>query len=616
MCGIVGYHKVYNFNTSLIQRQLDLISHRGPDDNGFWFDESDKVCIGSRRLAIQDLSSNGKMPFVSKDERYIIVFNGEVYNYLDIKKELLKNGYEFISNTDTEVVLYAYIHWGVSCLNYFVGMFAFAIYDKYQKQFFLARDRVGEKPLYYSYNDFGFTFGSELKQLLADNDIKPNINYSALQEYLQDGYVRQNKSFVESVHKLPAAHYFLYNIITKKIEINKYWNLPKYKANDLSSKELINHLDVLMHNSVKKQMISDVPLGVLLSGGVDSSLITSYAASISSEKVKTFHISFEGFGKYNESEYAKKVANYFDTEHTELSGNEIQFNLIDDLLNYFDEPLADSSMIPTYLVSKLTKQNVTVALGGDGGDELFGGYTTYREAIKSEDVNNLLTQSLREITYHLAKKMPVGLHGRNYLMNLRGDVYDKFLNNKIFDNYIIKDVINKKYLPLLHSKTPTKQIIKTSNIIEDISGFDFHNYLCDDILVKVDRASMAFSLELRAPFLDKDVIEFAFGMVKSEYKVSKTDSKILLKTLLKKRMPIDFDLNRKQGFSIPLDAWISGKWYNDFFEEINNFPEILNKDFAFQMLLNTKKGYTNSGRLFSLLILSRWIKKYKINFDL
>ncbi len=614
MCGILGVYKKNGIDRKLFNNQLNSIYHRGPDDDGAFFSQENNIGLGSRRLAIQDLSVNGHMPMQTYDGNYIIVYNGEIYNANELRVELISLGEKFISNSDTECILYAYKHWGINCLQKLNGMFSISIYDKLNNLFFIARDRSGEKPLYYWNYNKGFSFSSELKQLLIDNELPRNLNKKAVKQYLEDGYVKGNQSFITDVFKLPAAHFLIYDINDQTLKIDRYWDVPNYENSGKTKEDLKAKLDKLLTNSVKSQMISDVPLGVLLSGGVDSSLITSYAVE-NTNKLKTFHISFNGFGKFDESVYAKKVANYFNTDHHELNGNEIEFRMIDELLDYYDEPLGDSSMLPTYLVSKLTKQHVTVALGGDGGDELFGGYTSYSNIFDNNKIFLKAPEILKKSLSKLSSNLPIGFRGRNFLINSVGNTYERFLHNRLFDEYSIENVMSKEYFNEIFNIKSKPDIEISSDRLLDVTKYDFKNYLVDDILVKVDRASMASSLELRAPFLDKHIIEFAFSELPSSLKVNDGKLKILLKELLLSRMPnANFNTDRKQGFSLPLNDWIANKWQDNFIEEINEFAHIFDKKVVLQMCLNVKKGYSNSSKLYALIILNKWLKKYKINY--
>ncbi len=613
MCGILGVYNKLGIDANLFKKQLSAITRRGPDDGGIWQIPNQMLALGSRRLAIQDLSPNGHMPMMAADGRHVIVFNGEIYNHLEVRKEL-RAQHSFASHSDTETVLYAYKKWGTACLGKLNGMFAMAIYDIEQQNLFLARDRVGEKPLYYWYHENGFSFASELKQLFLDEKMPRKLNKTALKQYLEDGFIKGKECFIEQAFKLLPGHYLQYNIASGSLSVQAYWNVPVHQPSVLSKNELVDELDHLMNNAVKRQMISDVPLGVMLSGGVDSSLVTAYAAQHTG-KLKTFHISFEGFGKYNEAARARAVAQYFGTEHIELRGDEMNFEMIDQAMLYYDEPLSDSSMLPTVLVSQLTKKHVTVALGGDGGDELFGGYTTYGTLIKQQKTLGKLPSFSKQLLSCAASMLPTGYRGRNFLKTLPGTLHQRFLHNRLFDAESIKQILCAdmyEAIGALHSKP---EIETTSQFVYDVTKYDFQNYLPDDVLVKVDRASMSASLEMRAPFLDKEVIEFAFAKVPDAYKATESELKILPKQLLKKKMPTGLDVDRKQGFSIPLNDWIADKWYQSFVDEIMQLPGFINRSFAMQMCRGIKKGHSNSSRLFALIVLSKWIKKYKISYE-
>ena len=611
MCGILGVHKFNSIKFSVFEEQLKVILHRGPDNGGTWFNENNSVGLGSRRLAIQDLSDNANMPMFSYNHKYIIVFNGEIYNCKELKKSLLKLGYKFKSNSDTECVLHSYTQWGLNCLERLEGMFAIAIYDRQKNTFFLARDRAGEKPIYYCKNNFGFSFSSEIKQLLIDQENSKKINKVALKQFLEDGFIRGRESFIENIFKLPAGSFLIYSLNDSKIFVKKYWDIPPKKAVK-SKKEILEKLDILLSNAVETQMISDVPLGVLLSGGVDSSLIATYAAQ-KVDNLKTFNITFNEHKDLNESEYAKKVANYLGSQHFELDASNVDIDLIDDLVEYFDEQLADSSMLPTFIVSKLTREHVTVALGGDGGDELFGGYSHYLTYSKRHHAIDTSTKYFEKITQKVASSLPLGFKGRNFLLNSIGDSYERFMTNRLFDQFSLKKILSEEYFEEIKNLKSKAFLEKTNSLIYDLTKYDFKNYLVDDILVKIDRASMASSLELRAPFLDKNIIEFAFSEIDDTWKVNNNNLKIILKELLKNKLPINLDQNRKQGFSIPLNKWISTNWFEYFLNEIDELEKIFNKDYVFKMCLNIKRGYSNSSRLFALIMLNKWIKKYNIS---
>ncbi len=610
MCGILGDINSKGINKSVFQKQLEVIHHRGPDSTGIWHNSNDTVFLGSKRLSIQDLSTNGTMPMKSDDGRYVIVFNGEIYNFKIIKQKLIKFGFTFNSGSDTEVVLKSFIHYGVSFLEHLVGMFAIAIYDSEKEELVLARDRIGEKPLYYWEKSDGISFSSQLNQLFLNEKLDRRLDYNSLQDYLSYGYVRENRTLISNVKKLLPAHYLIYSIKKKRLIINKYWSIPSYQRNNLNKNELVHKFDGLLKQSVKNQLISDVPVGVLLSGGIDSSLVTAYASDISDKQIKTFHISLGGYSKFNEAKYAKSVANYFGTSHIELSGNEIEYSLLDVITEFTDEPLSDSSLLPSFLVSELTSNHLKVVLGGDGGDELFGGYTTYKRIL---NLNNRLTENIpnlvRSAVANISKYLPTGTKGRHFLMGLSGGIRDQFVYNSLFDNYSISKILKNKNILKNNFLFSVSE-----DLLYDITKIDMLNYLPNDILFKVDRSSMAYSLETRAPFLDKSVVEFAFKDVKSEFKIADGKLKLLPKLLLNEKIKADINFDRKQGFSIPLDEWFRTKWYDNLFTDINNFEELINKEYALKLLSGLKKGKSNSERLFALVMLDKWLKKNNINY--
>lgn len=609
MCGILGDINPNGVNRSVFERQLEVIHHRGPDSTGIWHNPNQTVFLGSKRLSIQDLSTNGTMPMKSDDSRYVIVFNGEIYNFKIIKKKLLGLGIKFSSQTDTEVVLKLFIHFGVGFLGHLEGMFALAIFDSLKGELLLARDRMGEKPLYYWEYSEGISFSSQLDQLFLNEKLKRKINLEALDDYLSFGYVNGDKTMIDSVKKLLPGHYMVYSTTTKRSKLNQYWEVPKYRENQFSILDLRDRLDALLGRAVKNQLVADVETGVLLSGGVDSSLITAYASQFSNKKLKTFHISFPGSGRYNESEYAGRVADYFGTEHIALSGNELKYDLLDVITKYTDEPLADSSMMPTFLVSQLTVCHVKSVLGGDGGDELFGGYKKYSNILGlNRKITKYTPPILRSFAAALAGRSKVGLKGRNFLIGLKGDLRQQFTANSLFDEATKRRAINIETI-IRHSRIG---IPNHGDFIYDATVSDLNNYLPNDILFKVDRASMAHSLEMRAPFLDKSVVEFAFRDVGSHFKVKERQLKILPKLLFQKKLPIEIDINRKQGFSVPLDSWFKGKWYEDVVDSIENFELIFNKNFAFSLLKGIKKGRANASKLYALIMLDKWIKMHRI----
>ena len=389
MCGITGYCTFSNNNSyeqleSIINKMSDSLSSRGPDDKGFWIDSNKGIALGHRRLSILDLSSSGRQPMVSNNQRYIISFNGEIYNFKDLKTILIKKGYNFKSNTDTEVMLMSFEEWGIKdSLQRFDGMFAFVVWDRNKNEFWLARDKIGEKPLYYGFQNQKFFFGSELKSIHSNSFFKPVVDKDALSMFLKYSYVPSPLSIYKGIKKLQPGHYVNLKDPFKIPNPKPFWDIieiTKACSNNIYDgieNDAIDHLESILKKSIESRMVSDVSIGAFLSGGIDSSTIVSIMQKVSNKPINTFTIGFKD-QKYNEALKAKKIANHLKTNHTELyvSNNDL-LNVIPDLSNIYDEPFADSSQIPTTLISGLAKKNVTVALTGDGGDELFGGYNRY-----------------------------------------------------------------------------------------------------------------------------------------------------------------------------------------------------------------------------------------------
>lgn len=614
MCGLIGEISLQGqINKHYFESKLNLIHHRGPDDKGSWFSQNNRVALGSVRLAIIDLSKNGHMPMHDAFNQIHIVFNGEIYNFKEIRKILLKQGHLFTSDSDTEVILRSYLEWGEAFISKLNGMFAIAIFDEPQNKLYLYRDRAGEKPLYYYHSSDLFAFGSELRVLSENKSIKKFFNYGALNNFLQYGYCNVDETLINNIKKLPAAHYLVFDININQEKISKYWEPPVENINLEYSNVLGEELEQLLEKAVSQQMVSDVPLGILLSGGVDSSLVTAMAARNSPNRIKTFHIHFDGLKQYDERPYASLVAKYFDTEHYELSGSAISLEHLDAIFNHIDEPLGDSSLLPTFLVAELTKKYVTVALGGDGGDELFGGYSHYTEIVNRKFRKNLKSLAAS----HFAEFLPIGFKGRQFLKKKGFNTLNQYLTAPFFfDQKSIDFVFTKDFRHLLNSMSgfdiPTG--FRNYDPLSIATRYDFIHYLCDDILVKVDRMSMAHSLEMRAPWLDIDIIEFAFSKVPSTDKTIGQEKKILPKILATKILPKELDIQRKQGFSIPLSNWMVNKW-KPYFQTIfkSADPNIFNIKNILILLEKEKKSfYNNNHRLFALAGLIKWMQKSEI----
>ena len=599
----------------------DTMRHRGPDETGIWVSGDRAAGLAHTRLAIIDLSPGGHQPMADESGLLQIVFNGEIYNYLDLRAELEARGHRFRTSSDTEVILEAYRAWGTDCLNRLNGMFAFALYDSETSRLFLARDRAGEKPLFYAHRGGKLFFASELKALMASSFLPRNLDLDSLQDYLAYGYVIGNKCILEGVKKLPPGSAMTYDVKRDYLHLWKYWELPFPSGTSrYSDEELVGKFEALLTDSVRRQLVADVPVGILLSGGIDSSLITALAAGIGGKPVKTFTIVFPQDKAYDEGPYARLIADHFGTTHTELEGRESSADLFPTLAAQFDEPIADSSMVPTYLVSSLIRQHATVALGGDGGDELFGGYGHYKLLERKAHWQRRTPKLIQQCVGVAATAfLPVGFKGRNYLAGFRAPARASISHTNLFFN----GKARKRLLaPLVRAgwnvdarPEEYKNLLfpGRDSLIQQATATDFMTYLPDDILVKVDRASMLASLEVRAPFLDYRIVEFAFRNVPDNLRATRHGLKLLPRLLAKKLLPPSFNLDRKQGFSVPMKKWFSRDWGNSMISVLREAdPRLFNRDVIEELISGQRKGFANGHRLFALTMFELWRRHYKI----
>ena len=623
MCGIVGIvsqHPIKNPNHLLAMR--DAMIHRGPDSAGEWYSPDFRVGLAQRRLAILDLSPSGHQPMEDNTGSYVITFNGEIYNYRELREELLKIGHTFRSSSDTEVLLESYKEWGKNCLVHLNGAFAFAIYDKTNRELFLARDRAGEKPLFYKHSNDLFVFASELKALMADPEFPRNLDLDALDYYLAYGYVSGNQCILKDTYKLPPAHAMVYSLEQNTLSVWRYWQLPENQPQaTVSIEKLVDELETILVGAVRKQLVADVPVGILLSGGLDSSLITAIAAKLSSRPVKTFTISFPGHGAFNEGPYAKLVAEYFGTEHTELAAEPASVMLLPQLAKQYDEPIADHAIVPSAILAGLVRKSITVALGGDGGDELFGGYPHYNFLQKIEPLRQHIPGVVRRIGSLIASHaLPVGTRGRNHIIGLEGSAarsisaINIYFDEK-FRRKLLAPLYNSGYLSVLSPESKKAAYFNTSlSNLQNATRIDFQTTMVDGYLVKTDRASMLHSLELRAPFLDCELIEFAFGRVPDSLRATANERKILLRMLGKKLLPPALDIKRKQGFSLPLASWFKGEWGSFVTDVLMNADSaIFDRKLIEKLIKGQRLGFSNADRLFALTMFELWRREYKIS---
>lgn len=620
MCGLVGVASV-----NLIQEQSwinlaqDLLIHRGPNDAGEWWSECGRVGLAHRRLSIVDLSLSGHQPMVLPKLGLSIIFNGEIYNFRELRRELELLGHNFKSHSDTEVLLISYAQWGEDCVNKLNGMFVFAIYDMVKQRLFLARDRAGEKPLFYRLTADKLYFSSELKALLVNENLPKKIDLNALDCYLAMGFVPGDYCILEGYNKLPPAHAMTFSLKNGAVQIWRYWNLPEYRAVDieLAVPDLVAELEFLLENAVGRQLIADVPVGVLLSGGIDSSLVTAMAVR-HSRSVRTFSIGFSGHAKFDETPYAQLIARYFGTEHIDLMAEPTSAELLPMLVQQFDEPVADSSMFPTWLASNLVSKHCTVALGGDGGDELFGGYEHYSRLLALQQKFEFTPFMVRKLFAKAAEHLlPLGFAGTNIRtwaiaagvkfgenLPFTGCHFDANYRHKLMSGQLGYELVAENIRAL---REPSNHF----DLLQRSTRMDFENYLPDDILVKVDRASMMNSIELRSPFLDYKLIEFAFGKIPSSLKATQVDKKILLKQLALKILPPQFELQRKQGFSIPLSNWLKKGPFRDlFWDTLTSSDCLFDRTVVLDLLRGQDRGRRNGERLFVLVQFELWRKFY------
>jgi asparagine synthase (glutamine-hydrolysing) len=615
MCGFVGKAATQSFRdrTWLIAGR-DAMMHRGPDDAGEWWSDDGRVGLGHRRLAILDLSPLGHQPMRDEARGLTVAFNGEIYNHCELREELSILGFAFRSRSDTEVLLAAYAAWDQDCFARLNGMFAFALYDAPRQTMLLARDRAGEKPLFYRLDQGSLYFASELKALMANPALPRRIDPEALDCYLAMGFVPGERCILQGYSKLPPAHALTLDLRTGAVRVWRYWSAPELSpdsaAGAVDETALLDELENLLEDAVGRQMMADVPVGILLSGGVDSSLVTSMAVRRSS-KVRTFSIGFPGYGKLDETAHARLIARHFGTEHTELMAEPATAELLPRLAWQFDEPIVDSSMIPTFLVSELVRRGCTVALGGDGGDELFGGYPEYSRLLWMQRWTARLPGFPRRILAGFAERLlPVGFaqsNVRTWLMAIGADLAQSLpLLASYFDPITRRKLMQSQPGYRLMAEDIRRGRIPTqADLLQRATRTDFN------ILVKVDRASMLNSLEVRAPLLDYRLIEFAFGRVPSHLKATVSDKKILLKRLAARVLPPEFDHRRKQGFSIPINEWLKSGPFRELFFGVLTDPSCLFDRRTVRGLLNGQnRGLSNGERLFALVQFELWRRHY------
>jgi asparagine synthase (glutamine-hydrolysing) len=632
MCGITGWANL-DSNTPAgdgdeavlhsLHAMCEAIRHRGPDSEGLWTDTG--VALGMRRLSVIDLHT-GDQPVYSTDRSVIVMMNGELYNYREVRADLEKLGYKFTTNSDTEILPHLYRQYGDDLLEHVSGMFVFALWDKTKKRLLIARDRFGEKPLYYGIFGGKLIFASEPKSLLEHPDVRPELNLEALRSFLSFDYVPAPLSIYQGISKLPAAHKMV--LENGELKIARYWSLSfKKPARTPSVKEAAEHLKDLLSDAVRRQLVSDVPLGILLSGGVDSSTVAAFAVRHASEKVKTFSIGFEE-DSFDESKFARQVALHLGTEHYEdRLSVETAAGLISEIGSWLDEPLSDPSLLPTFLLSRFVRRHVTVALGGDGGDEIFAGYPMYyghrmaqiydalpafvRKGVIEPVVNNLPVSSKNLSFDYKAKRF---VAAANYDTVTRHHSWFGSFSLDGQQRLLARDVLAHTSADIYRGAKDLLAGCDAENRLEQMQFLDMNFYMAEDILSKVDRASMAVSLEVRAPFLDPRVAEYAAGLP-PEYKLRGNKGKYILKEAVKDLLPKNILQRPKKGFGIPIAQWLRGK-LNPLLRDMLS-AERLKKQGLFdpeyvEKLLaeHEQKKASHHKELWTLLVFQLWYEKF------
>lgn len=613
MCGICGYISRKLIPSEQLIKMNDTMYHRGPNDHGIWERQKEEYGVGfaQRRLSILDLSDQGHQPMVSEDGGVVITYNGEVYNYIQLREELKEKGYRFRSNCDTEVIIAAYQEWGCECFNKFNGMFAIAIYDEKQERIILARDRIGKKPLYYYKKGEDFVFGSELKPIMKYPYFCKDIHYDMIGHYMCNKSIAAPWTIFRDAYKMEPGTYLIYH--KGEIQIQRYWDLidiwSKTEKSITDLTEAKQQLKQLLRDSVAKRLIADVPVGTFLSGGVDSTLITAVAQEVSDAPVDSFTIGFYD-DERNEAPYASEIAKHIGTNHHEMYMREEQIlSMLHQLPVYYDEPFSDSSQLPSMLVSKMAAEHVTVALSGDGGDELFCGYTLYdwTWAVQHVDLFGAI-ESRMPWNRKILPDLPVEL--RAFINNREPDV-----KSQLYADVTIEEAEKILIPKVTNAKYDHERRIRTKNLQEKRMLLDMVTYLPDEILVKMDRASMKYSLEVRCPLLDYRVPEWSF-QVSHDLKYHHFNKKYLLKELTYDYVPRELLDRPKKGFGVPLRKWLSTVLKSEILRLSD--PEKLRRQGIFQpeaiRNLIEKQEKTNkivySSLLWSFYVFQMWYSEY------
>ena len=606
MCGFVGFTNKINDASIVIGKMMDRIRHRGPDSDGKYVDE--QVAMGFRRLSIIDLSDKGSQPIFNEDRSIVITFNGEIYNYQDLRAELLEKGHSFYTHTDTEVLVHSYEEWGTDMLNKLRGMFGFVIFDKNKDQVFGARDFFGIKPVYYAKMGETLMWGSEIKSFLDHPHFKKELNEAALENYLTCQYSPTSETFFKNVYKLPAAHYFIYK--DGKMEVKRYWEVKFTPDNKPDLDEWVDKISDTFKNSVEAHKIADVEVGSFLSSGVDSSYVAAVA-----DVVKTFTVGFGEDEKYNEIGYAKEFSKYIHKENNSkvISPEEYWGNFAK-IQYHMDEPLADPAAVALFFVCQLASQKVKVVLSGEGADEIFGGYNIYHNPADMAAYNRI-PRPIRRGIGAVAQRLP-HKHGVNFLIRGSQDLQERFIGNA----YMFTEKERKELLKIKTSAPAPTAITqpfydrcKDSDEVTQMQYLDLHLWMTGDILLKADKMSMAHSLELRVPFLDKEVMALA-EQIPTKHRVTKENTKYAMRIAALKACPPQTANKKKLGFPVPIRVWLKeDKYYNIVKKKFTspNAERFFNTEKLVELLDEHKAGhYDYSRKIWTVFTFLVWYEVY------
>lgn len=619
MCGINGILKrnaSANVTEEIITSMNKQLIHRGPDAEGIFLNKD--IGLGHRRLKIIDLAG-GAQPMFSHDKNIVVIFNGEIYNFKEIRRHLESKGYTFKSKSDTETIIYAYMEYGIDCVSQFRGMFGIAIYDINQKKLTILRDRLGIKPVYYYLDENILVFSSEIKPIITALNRKPDVHLDSLDFYMSVGYVPGENTLFDNIKKLQPGHFL--TVQNNQVTIKQYWDLYQNPPLEPSFEEALERFEELAEESVKLRMISDVPLGAFLSGGLDSSMIVALMSRLGGNTVKTFSVGYRDQPEANELGYAKIVADHYKTDHHEFLLEPLDFfNSLETLVEHTEEPIIESAGVALFQLSQLAREHVTVILSGEGGDEILAGYPLYQIMPKVDRLHRLVRHLPTSLTQRVGHYLSDNEKRTKYWDWLQLPQHKRYQG---ISNDVTASIKGRMYADpqLLNSHAATSRYFETlynhhssGTDLQKMTYTDVKSWLPDDLLVKADKMTMAASLELRVPFLDHKLVEFATSLP-DHYRLRGKKGKYLLKKLGHNLLPHEIIHRKKKGFPVPIKAWLRGSLYDQSAEILldnSSFnSNYFNKNYIENMLLRHKRGDEDlSRRIFSLLNLEIWHRRY------